>query len=98
MFRQTCHQNPVGIAKSGLRKTLTVLAILGNKVEKFFGGEPRDIEWAIERNLSPERNILLVQSRPEKTSALKKEKRISKQKGSALDRIVGLVTEGVKVK
>jgi pyruvate,water dikinase len=74
------------------------LAILGNKVEKFFGGEPQDIEWAIDKDLPPENNILLVQSRPEKTWALKKEKKISKKEGSALDRIVGLVTEGMKVK
>jgi pyruvate,water dikinase len=74
------------------------LAALGTKVEKFFGGEPQDIEWAIDTDLPPENNILLVQTRPEKTWALKEEKKISKQEGSALDRIVGLVTEGVKVK
>lgn len=74
------------------------LAILGNKVEKFFGGEPQDIEWAIDKDLAPDNNIMLVQSRPEKTWALKKEKKISNRKGSAIDHIVGLVTEGVKIK
>jgi len=74
------------------------LAILGNKVEKCFGGEPQDIEWAIDNDLPPDNNILLVQSRPEKTWALKKDKKISTRKGTALDHIVGLVKEGVKVK
>jgi len=74
------------------------LAILGNKVEKFFGGEPQDIEWAIDKDLASDNNILLVQSRPEKTWALKKEKKIFNREGSALDHIVGLVTEGVKIK
>ena len=74
------------------------LAILGNKVEKFFGGEPQDIEWAIDKDLAPDNNVMLVQSRPEKTWALKKEKKISSTEGSALDHIVGLVTEGVKIK
>ncbi|NQU13127.1 MAG: hypothetical protein HQ561_03220 [Desulfobacteraceae bacterium] len=74
------------------------LAVLGNKVEKFFGGEPQDIEWAIDNDLPPDNNILLVQSRPEKTWALKKEKKISTREGTALDHIVELVKEGVKVK
>jgi pyruvate,water dikinase len=73
------------------------VTVLGNQVEEYFGGEPQDIEWAIDSDLPEDRNVLLVQTRPEKTWALKKDKRISKQKGSAVDRIVGLVTEGVKV-
>jgi pyruvate,water dikinase len=73
------------------------VTILGDKVEEYFGGEPQDIEWAIDRDLPKAKNVLLVQTRPEKTWALKKDKHVSKKKGSAIDRIVDLVTEGVKV-
>ena len=74
------------------------VTILGNKVEEFFGGEPQDIEWAIDKDLPSEKNLFLVQTRPEKTWVMKRDKTVSKQKGSAVDRIVDLVSEGVKVK
>jgi pyruvate,water dikinase len=73
------------------------VTVLGNKVEEFFGGEPQDIEWAIDKDLPPEKNLFLVQTRPEKTWAMKSDKTVSKPKGSAVDRIVDLVTEGLKV-
>lgn len=73
------------------------IALLGKEVERFFGGEPQDIEWAIDMDLPEDKNVLLVQTRPEKTWALKTDKKVVKEKGSALDHIVSLASKGVKV-
>ena len=47
------------------------LAELGKKIEEHYGN-PQDIEWAIDKDMSFPENIFIVQSRPETVWSLKK--------------------------
>jgi len=73
------------------------LVNLGKQAEKLFGGEPQDIEWAIDKDLPPGENTLLLQSRPETIWASKQKKDIPHAK-SALDYITTTLMEGKKLK
>ena len=73
------------------------LANFGKQAEGLFGGEPQDIEWAIDKDLPPEKNVLLLQSRPETIWASKQKRDIPRAK-SALDYITSTLTEGKKLK
>ena len=73
------------------------LANFGKQAEGLFGGEPQDIEWAIDKDLPPEENVLLLQSRPETICASKQKRDIPRAK-SALDYITSTLTEGKKLK
>ncbi|MFQ5661289.1 MAG: PEP/pyruvate-binding domain-containing protein [Gammaproteobacteria bacterium] len=74
--------------------TLTKYA---NIAEKHFGS-PQDLEWAIDADLRPPDNILLLQSRPETVWSGQKRTFISSDKKSALDNIVSNLITGVKIK
>jgi len=53
-------------------KEIAKLAQLAKRIEKHYGGQPQDIEWAIDKDLSFPENIFIVQSRPETVWSLKK--------------------------
>ncbi|RLI47420.1 phosphoenolpyruvate synthase [Candidatus Bathyarchaeota archaeon] len=48
------------------------LGELAKRVEKLYGGQPQDIEWAIDKDLPFPENIFIVQSRPETVWSVKK--------------------------
>ncbi|HDD69162.1 MAG TPA: phosphoenolpyruvate synthase, partial [Candidatus Korarchaeota archaeon] len=48
------------------------LAEYGLKIEKHYG-KPMDVEWAIDRDVSPPNNIFILQARPETVWSLKEE-------------------------
>jgi len=48
------------------------LAELAKRIEEHYGGQPQDIEWAIDRDLPFPESVLIVQSRPETVWSLKK--------------------------
>lgn len=73
------------------------LAVLGKQAEKVFGGDPQDTEWALDKDLPPEKNALLLQARPE-TIWSSKQKKESPRTKSALDYITRTLTEGKKLK
>lgn len=79
---------------------LMVLLQMGKRVEKFFGGAPQDIEWAIDRDLPQGNNLILLQVRPEQTYKARQEKQ--KKEGqdspsSSTDYISSFLTRGVKL-
>lgn len=53
-------------------KEIAKLAELAKRIEKHYGGQPQDIEWAIDKDLSFPENIFIVQSRPETVWSVKK--------------------------
>lgn len=73
------------------------LVNLGKQGERLFGGEPQDMEWAIDKDLPPEKNTLLLQARPETIWASKQKKEVPRAK-SALDYITSTLLEGRKLK
>lgn len=73
------------------------LVALGKQAEKLFGGEPQDTEWAIDKDLPPAENTLLLQSRPETVWASKQKKSIPQAK-STVDFITSTFIEGKKIK
>jgi len=73
------------------------LANFGKQAERLFGGEPQDIEWAIDKDLPSENNTLLLQARPETIWASKQKKEVPRAR-SALDYIASTLVEGRKLK
>ncbi len=53
-------------------KEIAKLASLAKRIEKHYGGQPQDIEWAIDKDLSYPENIFIVQSRPETVWSVRK--------------------------
>lgn len=71
------------------------LAKLGRKVERHYG-VPQDIEWAVDLDLSPPDNIILLQTRPETIWTKKEAQPLVKPKSSALEHIAGSLLAGKK--
>jgi pyruvate,water dikinase len=63
---------------------IVAIAKLAMSLEKRLG-KPQDIEWAIDPNLSPPKNIFLLQTRPAKVAAKKPEE--------VTDRIIDLIAK-----
>ncbi|GAB4263868.1 MAG: hypothetical protein Kow0092_15120 [Deferrisomatales bacterium] len=75
-------------------KELTVLA---RQIEKHYG-QPMDVEWAVDADLSHPENILILQARPETVWSKKAAPSVVSKSKSALEAIVGGLMAGVPVK
>ncbi|MFQ5418975.1 MAG: PEP/pyruvate-binding domain-containing protein, partial [Anaerolineae bacterium] len=78
-------------------KEILALTKYAKIAEKHYG-RPQDLEWAIDADLAPPRNIVLLQSRPETVWSDRKRKSITSGKKSTMDYIVANLMTGVKVK
>ncbi len=67
------------------------------KISEKHYGRPQDLEWAIDADLPPPHNIVLLQSRPETVWSDKKRKFITSNKKSTMDYIVANLMTGVRV-
>lgn len=65
---------------------LMTVARLAKAAEKYYG-TVQDIEWAIDADLPPENNVLLLQSRPETVWSQKKQERTVTSTGSGIEAI-----------
>jgi len=74
------------------------LTRLGKVIEKYYDGQPQDIEWAVDQDLSFPQNILILQSRPETVWSGKERKPIVEPGKSVLDAILDTTMKGKKVK
>jgi pyruvate,water dikinase len=68
------------------------------KIAEKHYGRPQDLEWAIDADLQPPDNIVLLQSRPETVWSERKRESVTSGKKSAMDYIVANLMTGVKVK
>lgn len=73
------------------------LTRLAKAIEKYYGGKPQDIEWAVEQDLPFPDNILIVQSRPETVWSEKEKKPIVEPGKSVLDTILDNTMRGKKI-
>ncbi|MFZ5631416.1 MAG: PEP/pyruvate-binding domain-containing protein [Bacillota bacterium] len=71
------------------------LAKLGKMVERHYG-VPQDLEWAVDSDLPPPGNIILLQTRPETVWSRKKAEPVVKPKSSALEHIASTLLAGKK--
>ncbi|MCP4357809.1 MAG: hypothetical protein GY796_07330 [Chloroflexi bacterium] len=78
-------------------KEIIALTKYAKIAEKHYG-RPQDLEWAIDADLAPPHNIVLLQSRPETVWSDRKRKSITTGKKSTMDYIVANLMAGVKVK
>lgn len=74
---------------------VTQLARLGKKVELHYG-VPQDLEWAVDKDLPPPDNIILLQTRPETVWSKKEVQPVVKSKSSALEHITRNLLAGKK--
>ena len=68
------------------------------KIAEKHYGRPQDLEWAIDADLTPPHNIVLLQSRPETVWSEKKRESIASGDKSTMDYIVANLMAGVKIK
>jgi pyruvate,water dikinase len=68
------------------------------KIAEKHYGRPQDLEWAIDADLAPPHNIVLLQSRPETVWSERERPKITAGGTSAMDHIVANLMAGVKVK
>ena len=73
------------------------LTRLAKAIEKYYGGKPQDIEWAVDQDLSFPDNVLILQSRPETVWSEVERKPIIDPSKSALDAIRDVAMKGKKV-
>lgn len=67
------------------------------KIAEQHYGRPQDLEWAIDADLHPPHNIVLLQSRPETVWSDQKRKSITSGEKTAMDYIVANLMTGVRV-
>jgi pyruvate, water dikinase len=72
---------------------LHTLVDIAKRVERHYGC-PQDIEWAIARDLPPDENIFLLQSRPETVWAAKDAAPVAAPKGKPFDHVFSLLSGG----
>ncbi|HUS70435.1 MAG TPA: PEP/pyruvate-binding domain-containing protein [Anaerolineae bacterium] len=73
------------------------LTRLAKAIEKYYGGKPQDIEWAVDQDLAFPQNVLILQSRPETVWSEKEAKPIVEPGKSVLDAILDTAMKGKKV-
>jgi pyruvate,water dikinase len=73
------------------------LTRLAKVIEKYYGGKPQDIEWAVDRDLAFPESVLILQSRPETVWSEKDVKPIVEPGKSVLDTILDTTMKGKKV-
>ncbi len=73
------------------------LTRLAKSIEKYYGGQPQDIEWAVDRDLAFPGNVLILQSRPETVWSEKEAKPIVEPGKSVLDTILDTTMKGKKL-
>jgi pyruvate,water dikinase len=74
------------------------LTRLAKAIEKYYDGQPQDIEWAVDRDLPFPDSILILQSRPETVWSEKEVKPIVEPGKSVLDTILDTTMKGKKLK
>ena len=78
-------------------KEILALTKYAKIAEKHYG-RPQDLEWAIDADLEPPNNIVLLQSRPETVWSEQQRKPLTSGKKSAMDYIVANLMTGVRLK
>ncbi len=73
------------------------LVDIAKRVERHYGC-PQDIEWAIARDLPPNENIFLLQSRSETVWAAKEKAPVAAPKGKPFDHVFSLLSGGAAKK
>jgi pyruvate, water dikinase len=76
---------------------LHALVDIAKRVERHFGC-PQDIEWAIARDVAPNENVFLLQSRPETVWAAKDATPVAAPKRRAFDHVFSLLGRGAAKK
>ncbi|MBI4769750.1 MAG: phenylphosphate synthase subunit beta [Chloroflexi bacterium] len=77
-------------------EALVELARLGKQIERHYGA-PQDIEWAIDRDLPPDENIVILQSRPE-TVWSQKQRTIAGNHATGVEGVLATLLTPVRVK
>lgn len=76
---------------------IIALAQYGKRIERYYSA-PQDIEWAIDRDLPPDDNITILQSRPETVWSQKKHSAFSNKHRTGMEGMVDTLLAGVRIK
>lgn len=74
---------------------LVAVARLARRAEKHYG-RPQDVEWAIDADLPPPDNLVLLQSRPETVWSRQERESISARIPAGIEGLVQTLNKGVK--
>jgi pyruvate,water dikinase len=73
---------------------IRAVAEMARRAERHYGS-PQDVEWAIDIDLDPPHNVILLQSRPETVWSQKKRRTVAKQGQGFMDGIVSTLISPV---
>ena len=75
-------------------RELLEIARMAKTAERYFGA-PQDIEWAVDRHLPADRNVVMLQSRPETVWSRRAPRKMASSGGNFMDSIVSTLLDPV---
>jgi pyruvate,water dikinase len=75
---------------------LIAVAQMAKRAEKFYG-RPQDVEWAVDADLSPPHNIVILQSRPETVWSRQERRAVGSSHATGIAGILDTLMTGVKI-
>jgi pyruvate,water dikinase len=79
------------------REELIAVARMAKQAERFYGS-PQDVEWAIDADLPPPDNVVVLQSRAETVWSRQERARVSASHATGITGVVDTLIGGVKIK
>ncbi|MFQ5611620.1 MAG: PEP/pyruvate-binding domain-containing protein [Anaerolineae bacterium] len=76
---------------------LVAVAKMAKRAERFYGN-PQDVEWAVDADLAPPDNVVILQSRPETVWSQQARPSISAGKAAGMAGLVDTLITGVRIK
>lgn len=76
---------------------IVAVAKMAKRAEKFYG-RPQDVEWAVDADLPPPNNVVILQSRPETVWSQKARPSISAGHATGIAGVVDTLISGVRIK
>lgn len=73
------------------------VAKMAKRAEKFYG-RPQDVEWAIDADLLPPHNVVILQSRPETVWSQQERRSINANHATGIAGVIDTLITGVKIK
>ncbi|MCK6628462.1 MAG: phosphoenolpyruvate synthase [Anaerolineae bacterium] len=85
-------------AQSSLtNEELIMVAKIAKQAERFYG-RPQDVEWAVDADLPPPYNVVVLQSRPETVWSQQTRQQVSASHATGIAGVVDTLITGVKIK
>jgi len=76
---------------------LIAVAKMAKRAERFYG-QPQDVEWAVDADLLPPNNVVILQSRPETVWSQQERRAVNTSHATGIAGVVDTLMSGVRIK